>query len=272
MTKSLKDLLELYTPRAKGEKRFADKHIVAKHKDRNGNGDDVFNATKIKTVDRSPEHGYNAGEDEKVYESYDDGWYTHHQMYGKVSKENWKKGWRYNHLKEKPFYHLKTKTWHSKINESTSKLHHYDLAETEQIDEISIDLKQRYLKKGDNWLDNKLSYYSTSPALSKKIERRSKSLNKAEKDVLKAGHKPQGHLSGSPQLHAEDTDLQELSKKTLASYINKAAVKNLAHAGSLATQAHDADENKRKDAEVSAKKLVNKLNGIHRATKRLTKD
>jgi len=50
------------------EKRFADKHVIKKIADRNGNGDDVFNATNVKGVERSPKHGYNPGEDEKVYE------------------------------------------------------------------------------------------------------------------------------------------------------------------------------------------------------------
>lgn len=50
-------------------------------------------------------------------EENDDGWYTHNEMHGKVSKENWKKGWRYNNLKDKPFYHQPTKTWHASIKE-----------------------------------------------------------------------------------------------------------------------------------------------------------
>jgi len=53
------------------EKRFADKHVIKKTADRNGNGDDVFNATNVKGVERSPKHGYNPGEDEKVYEAMD---------------------------------------------------------------------------------------------------------------------------------------------------------------------------------------------------------
>ena len=53
------------------EKRFADKHVIKKIADRNGNGDDVFNATNVKGVDRQPKHGYNPGEDEKVYEAID---------------------------------------------------------------------------------------------------------------------------------------------------------------------------------------------------------
>jgi hypothetical protein len=68
--KTLKEILQLevYEPKSPDEKRFKDKHVVVKHKDANGNDDDLFNAKNIKTVDREPKHGYNPGEDEKVYE------------------------------------------------------------------------------------------------------------------------------------------------------------------------------------------------------------
>jgi hypothetical protein len=57
------------TPKAPDEKRFKDKHVVKKTEDANKNGDDVFRATNVKPHDRTPGHGYNAGEDKKVYES-----------------------------------------------------------------------------------------------------------------------------------------------------------------------------------------------------------
>ena len=67
--KKLKDFLEVYRPKSPDEQKFVDKHVVIKHKDRNGNGDDVFKATNIKTNKRKEErHGYDVGEDEKVYE------------------------------------------------------------------------------------------------------------------------------------------------------------------------------------------------------------
>jgi len=67
--KTLKQILEVYKPNSADEKKFVDKHIVVKQKDRNGNGDDVFQATNIKTVGRKDErHGYDPNEDEKVYE------------------------------------------------------------------------------------------------------------------------------------------------------------------------------------------------------------
>jgi hypothetical protein len=58
-----------YVPKTKDEKRFMDKHVVKKTDDVNGNGDDYFRATNVKPHDRSKGHGYNTGEDQKVYES-----------------------------------------------------------------------------------------------------------------------------------------------------------------------------------------------------------
>ncbi len=59
--------------RDKAQKRFQDKHVINKKADRNGNGDDVFQASNITPVDRIPEHGYNPGDapggDEEVYEN-----------------------------------------------------------------------------------------------------------------------------------------------------------------------------------------------------------
>jgi len=54
--------------RDKAQKRFTSKHIVNKVADRNGNGDDVFSATNVGSVDRQPDHGYNPGDDTEVYE------------------------------------------------------------------------------------------------------------------------------------------------------------------------------------------------------------
>jgi hypothetical protein len=72
--KTLKDMFEVYKPKSPDEQKFVDKHVTIKHKDRNevngkANGDDVFKATNIKTIDREKtRHGYSVGADEKVYE------------------------------------------------------------------------------------------------------------------------------------------------------------------------------------------------------------
>jgi hypothetical protein len=73
MTKPINYFYEVYAPKSKDEQRFVDKHVVIKHKDRNGNDDDLFNAKNIKTIKRDKEgHGYDSGKDEKVYEEYED--------------------------------------------------------------------------------------------------------------------------------------------------------------------------------------------------------
>jgi len=67
--KTLKQMLELYEPKAGDEKKFADKHVVAKNKLSKPTEDDkLFQATNIKTGKRAPNHGYDAGKDEEVYE------------------------------------------------------------------------------------------------------------------------------------------------------------------------------------------------------------
>ena len=70
MAKTLNKILEVYAPKSKDEKKFVDKHITVNNKldDRGTQDDKLFKATNIKTVDREAEHGYNPGNDEKVYE------------------------------------------------------------------------------------------------------------------------------------------------------------------------------------------------------------
>lgn len=54
-------------------KRFLDKHVVVKHPDPAGNGDDVFNATNIKKAGKGDDrHGYDSETDRKVYEEMSD--------------------------------------------------------------------------------------------------------------------------------------------------------------------------------------------------------
>lgn len=71
MAITLKKLTAKYDSRTtlKREKEFVDKHKIDVIADPSGNGDDVFDASKIKAVDRATNnHGYNPGEDAKVYE------------------------------------------------------------------------------------------------------------------------------------------------------------------------------------------------------------
>lgn len=82
MAKTLKDFLNErqlgpMVVKNPDEQKFIDKHVTAKTQDRNGNGDDVFNAANIKKADRKKErHGYEPGDDEKVYENHNSGYYV----------------------------------------------------------------------------------------------------------------------------------------------------------------------------------------------------
>ncbi len=73
MAKTLKQMLEVYAPKSKDEKRFKDKHVVAKYKlDEPSKDDKVFTGSNVKEVDReNTRHGYKTGNDEKVYEQHD---------------------------------------------------------------------------------------------------------------------------------------------------------------------------------------------------------
>jgi len=78
MVKKLKDLKarlgELQGPEDNtvATKNFYKKHKTVEHPDPAGNGDDVFKASNVRTVRRSPNHGYDPGGDAAVYEGYDD--------------------------------------------------------------------------------------------------------------------------------------------------------------------------------------------------------
>jgi hypothetical protein len=63
-----KDSETSLTPKSPGEKRFKDKHTINVKQDIAGNKDDVYKAANVNVHDRSKGHGYNTGEDIKVYE------------------------------------------------------------------------------------------------------------------------------------------------------------------------------------------------------------
>ena len=74
MAKKLKELKaklgELQGPEDNtvATRNFYRKHKTVEHPDPAGNGDDVFKASNVRTAERSPNHGYEPGKDEEVYE------------------------------------------------------------------------------------------------------------------------------------------------------------------------------------------------------------
>ena len=58
-----------YRPKGGDEQKFMDKHEIELTGDANGNGDEVFKGTVVKTVDREKEkHGYDATKSMEVHE------------------------------------------------------------------------------------------------------------------------------------------------------------------------------------------------------------
>ncbi len=73
--KTLKQILSTanYANSTKDLENFVDKHKVEKTEDANGNKDDVFQATNIKTLKRAAErHGYDSPKDQTVHEQIED--------------------------------------------------------------------------------------------------------------------------------------------------------------------------------------------------------
>ena len=68
MAIKLKNFLEIYEPKSEGDRKFVAKHTIKKTKDANKNDDAVFTGSNVKKYNREDEHGYNPGNDAKVYE------------------------------------------------------------------------------------------------------------------------------------------------------------------------------------------------------------
>lgn len=143
---------------------------------------------------------------EETIDESDEGWYTHNQMYGKVSKENWKKGWRYNQHKDKPFYHQPTGKWHASIKE-----------DAEQIDELSKKTLRSYTAKAVDSLAHNARIAGTLERGVTTYQRRADSLKQAEK-------RKTGINRAVNKLTKEEAEqIDEISTKLATDYTAKAA-------------------------------------------------
>ena len=184
MSKTLKDLFEVYRPKAKDEADFVDKHVTIKHKDRNGNGDDVFNGN-TKTIKRKGERkGYDAGDDEKVYEE------------------------------------VKDRIIDALINAAEELGEDFDLetldaiAEEVMLDELSKDTMGRYIKKAATKIGTQGVTAGLKIAKDERSQKNFDTIGKRERGIARAVKK---------LTREEVEDLDELSKKTLGAYIKKAS-------------------------------------------------
>jgi hypothetical protein len=135
--KTLKQFLEVYEPKSPDEKKFKDKHVTIKHQDRNGNGDDVFQATNVKKAERTKErHGYEPGEDEKVYEEKGMPFEGPYRDVGERKD-------KYGNPVKNVAKHLAKKAMNAQKNE-----------EVEELEELSGDTLRRYRMKAKSIGDN----------------------------------------------------------------------------------------------------------------------
>lgn len=183
--KTLKSILQKpdYKARdhSKDAKKFAEKHTIKKTSDANGNDDNLFNAKNIKRVSRKDNHGYEPGEDASVYEST------------KASIAAY-------------------------LDESEEYISEEDLeALTEEIlDELSKKTLGKYINRAAQDVEDR-SYWEGKD--------NSDNSNLPYKDYDKSG-KQKRRLSGiktaTKKLTKEESEiLDELSKKTLRSYVDK---------------------------------------------------
>ena len=239
MAKTLNQFLEGYLKvKNPDEQKFVDKHVVAKHADRNGNGDEVFKGSKVKMDDRrKTRHGYNPGEDEKVYE----------ELKGSQHKIDANKNGK---VDAHDFKLLRGKK--KKVAE-----------EADQIDELSTDTLRNYRAKAKDD-----AYDAADVDDDRRLRKRSMGSWDAGKKILKRGD----------ALRKEESEqIDELSKKTLGSYVVKSlapssekSVSNLASKGGYKLgQAHDDDytAGEKEDA-----KAVKRSLGVLTAVRKMTKE
>ena len=125
--------------------------------------------------------------------------------------------------------------------------------ETEELDEISRDLARRYIRKvADKTNTGELN---------------TKQVMKRRPGVNLAGKKAYPGVAGEPKVRATESveQIDELSKKTLTSYIKKAA-------GDAVTKAYRAGDVRDKDSGKNYIKALGRQIGISTATNKLTKE
>ena len=256
MAKTLKDFLEGYLKvKSADEQKFIDKHVTAKTTDRNGNGDDVFNGN-TKTIDRRKSRkGYNPGEDEKVYEGLSESTYEFD-----VSGEDGKAG-------------VDKFVKHANSKGIKAKVHTYDgPAGGNPV----VHLTHKDPKALHSYVNTHM--YPVHDISKHKINEALKG-NQHKIDANKNG-KVDAHdfklLRGKKKVAEEAKQIDELSKKTLSSYVVKSlapssekSISNLASKGGYKLgQAHDDDytAGEKEDAK-SAKRSLGVLTAVRKMTK-----
>jgi hypothetical protein len=233
------------------EQEYVDKHVVQKHDDRNGNGDDVFKASNVKKADRKKDrHGYEPGEDEEVYEEAEqiDELSQDKLMQYRKSASNPKYGKdekkTVNRLKG---YSLAGRKVNPGLAASMGKAPRVAATEEfEQIDELSQDKLMAYrsaAKKQGSGIQDRMKVGGGDWS---KDGKDTKTLKKRMSGYKMAGRKVNPGLAASmgkaPRVAANEEveQVDELSKETKASYMKKAGAEIDKHWDNSKTDARSA--------------------------------
>lgn len=251
MAKTLNQFLEGKTAatgylkvKSPDEQKFVDKHVRVDTADANGNGDEVFKAAKVKTIERkSGRKGYDPGDDEKVYESLesvDEVAPPGKEKMVKAIKKAYSKDGVLT-AKEKAIAYATA--WKAKkANE-----------EIEQIDELSAATKDSYAQKAGKQLPGLFKKSASSADDARKYYNRKNTVRKVANEEAEQVD--------------EIFDKTPAGKAKAVSYINKAA-ERIGTQGVTAGLKIAADEPSKKNF----KKMGNRQKGIERAVNKLSKE
>lgn len=233
MAKTLKDFLNErqlgpMVVKNPDEQKFIDKHVVAKTADRNGNDDELFKGSKVKMADR-PKHrkGYNPGEDEEVYEAVETERVKHPvgqrpKGAGWVLKSAGEQTGKDHSVWERKFKRVGTTNEELKGNQhkidanKNGKVDAHDFKllrgkkkkvseEAEELEELSKSTMGAYTKKAAADFSARKPKMGYDGQL-KKMQNRTVGVNRA-----------------LDKMYGEEAEqIDELSKKTLGSYVKKA--------------------------------------------------
>lgn len=296
MTKTLKDLFEVYKPKSPDEQKFVDKHVTIKHKDRNGNDDDVFKGNTKYIKRKEERHGYDVGDDEKVYEEVED--------LDELSKSTIASYVRKN--VESPAYPAKgasaqgTKNRIKNLplavakhtaNPTGAKVFAREEAELEEKKLTPAEMKKREeiakaMERENPGMD-KSKKMAIATATAKRVAEEAEELdelsNKKMSDYMDKASDARGHrnlstkkvdnrykgvaMAAKKMAKEEVEQVDELSKGTLGSYVNKAA-ERIGTQGVTAGLKIASDENSKKNF----KSMGKRQKGIATAVKKLTKE
>ena len=291
-----KTFSEVYRPKSPDEQRFVDKHVVVKHADRNGNGDDLFNAKNVKKINRKKEnHGYESGDDAKVYENI--------SSLDEVTKEQLQKlkdgKYVYKITSKRPFKYVVGNYKPSKVIKISEELETIEASLLEYFDEIGQEVSYEELQELALGLQEEVldelsgAYLGSYIAKSKNDERKRKEKGIEIRDKIraqtglnigtpmdrklyspvasrKAGYtRALDKLTGKAKVNVKEETLDEISKPLLGRYIKSAGVDAREAAVNRDKYFRDTKLHK---AALATKYIKRREKGISKAVDKLTKE